>query len=206
MVITCPNCSEHFDIPEGKLPQTPKFSIKCPSCRGKIVVDRTAAGPSPKAPTVDSGSKRRTVEPDIFPPGAQVVFCYVQSGAWNGAVEAYFSAKGYYMSKAVDEEEAALKLRLNDYQVIILDDRYSNQPLLQEIGNWPGYKRRGVNVMIIGDRAASLNPQEAFVRGLNTYFNINDVNRARELFEESVRGFEIHNEPWRLADESIKQK
>jgi predicted Zn finger-like uncharacterized protein len=206
MFVSCPTCSQTFEIPESKIPDNTRFGVKCPTCREKIVIEpKEVREPEsePQAPL--SAEKRSSIEPDLFPPGSQVVFSFVQSGAWNNALETFFSSQGYYLSKARDVEEAILKLRLNDYQVVILDDRYSNRPVLKEVGVWAGKKRRWVNILLLGDAATSMHQHEAFKRGVNTYLNINDVGRAKELFEESLRGFQIHNEPWTLASDQGAQ-
>jgi predicted Zn finger-like uncharacterized protein len=199
MFVSCPTCSQTFEIPESKLPDTPRFGVKCPTCREKIIVEsKGSREKSPEEQAPASGEKR-TIEPDLFPPGSQVVFSFVQSGAWTSALETFFSAKGFYMSKAKEVEEAIFKLRLNEYHVVILDDRFSNKPVLKDLGNWPGRKRRWVNVILLGDAAQSMSPFEAFQKGVNAYLNINDVDRAQELFEEALRGFLIRNEPWTMA-------
>jgi predicted Zn finger-like uncharacterized protein len=199
MFVSCPTCSQTFEIPDSKVPDNSRFGVKCPSCREKIVVESKGCRESTEAEAPLCPEKRPNIEPDLFPPGSQVVFSFVQSGAWNGALETFFSSKGYYLSKARDVGEAILKLRLNDYHVVILDDRYSNRSVLKELGAWAGKKRRWVNVLLLGDAAVSMSQHEAFRRGVNAYLNINDLGRAKELFEECLKGFQIHNEPWTLA-------
>jgi predicted Zn finger-like uncharacterized protein len=203
MFVSCPTCSQTFEIPDSKIPGTSRFGVKCPTCREKIVVESKEAKDQPSQAQAPAATKKRpAIEPDLFPPGSQVVFSFVQSGVWNGALETFFSSEGYYLSKASDVEEAILKLRLNEYQVVIVDDRYANAPLLQEIGTWAGFRRRRINVLLLGDATESMSPYEAFRRGVNAYLNINDIDRAKELFEESLRGFKIHNEPWTLSEDS----
>ena len=57
MNISCGECSQQFNLPDEKVPQR-AFSIACPACKGRIVVDPTqgaapvppAAAPSAAAP------------------------------------------------------------------------------------------------------------------------------------------------------------
>ncbi|MFP4070661.1 MAG: zinc-ribbon domain-containing protein [Desulfovibrionales bacterium] len=211
MFITCPTCSQNFELPDSKVPDAPKFGVKCPSCRERIVVKGKNDVPAGPPETVFDGDEteefvllggRTTIEPDIFPPGSRVVFSFVQSSAWNKTIESFFSDRGYYLGKAASVGEAVQKLRLNEYQVVIVDDRHSNRPVLKEIGTWPGKKRRWVNVILLGDGGKSMNPNDAFIRGINAYLNINDLDKAEELFDEILKGFEIHNELWSAVSEA----
>lgn len=58
MRIQCDHCSQALDLPDDKIPQQ-RFSVACPSCKNKILVDppaaagaagAAAAGPGPASP------------------------------------------------------------------------------------------------------------------------------------------------------------
>ena len=69
---------------------------------------------------------------------------------------------------------------------------FRDQPfsLLEEIGFWNGNKRREVNVVLVSQESASLDPKVAFERGVNCMLNMNDSERAEELLESTLIGFQ----------------
>lgn len=38
MKLTCPNCNTQYDIPEKKIPDNPNLVLKCPTCKGSILL------------------------------------------------------------------------------------------------------------------------------------------------------------------------
>ena len=49
MRIHCDQCSQALDLPDDKIPQQ-RFSVACPSCQNKILVDPPGAAPTQPAP------------------------------------------------------------------------------------------------------------------------------------------------------------
>ncbi|MBT8764009.1 hypothetical protein KFV02_08710 [Desulfohalobiaceae bacterium Ax17] len=200
MDLTCANCQKEIFLPPEKIPNVPRFALKCPGCGERIVVENEAYAKENKT-AVDKEQVRQTksIEPDFFPPGANVAFLFTINEEIGLKVSEFFQEKEFYISTAEDVQEGVLKLRLNDYQLILLEDREEIAPLLTEIHSWPGKKRRNVNCLLIGDRAPSMHQQEAFYRGVNFYLHINDKDRIDDLLEQCLNGFVLYNEPWTMA-------
>jgi len=179
------------------MPQAPRFKVRCPHCQHAIVLERDAGPPpapseQPRTATErgDDLASMTALEPEIFPPGARIFFHFIVSDQWRQAAENFFQDMGFYQSTAKDPGQAVLKLRMNDYHFLLIDDAPPCQPLLREIATWPGNRRRSINLVLLGDSAQSLDPHAAFVKGVNTYLNGSDVERASELFSSCLRGYE----------------
>lgn len=194
MEIRCSGCEKRFVLPEEKIPQVPEFAVKCPGCGEKIVVEQQME--KDNSTQVPPGE---TIEPDFFPPGSSVAFIFIPEQDIYSRISGILEQKNYYISTARDIREGVLKLRLNEYQVIILRDEEQFFPLLEEVNSWPGRKRRDVNCILIGSSAPSMHQQEAFYRGVNFYLNIDDKDKIDELLEQVLKGFSDYNEPWRMA-------
>lgn len=202
MRFICSSCHKEIGIPDNKLPSTPRFKVKCPHCQERVVLDKNspygenqgmAMAPDLTHEAEEQDAARESsmqVEPEIFPPGARIVFMALDSKRWIEAAQGYFSEMGYYESRASDVREAVMKLRLNDYHVLLVEDSKKYQAILAELASWPGVKRRTINVILIGDNAQSLDPQIAFRRAINTYFNIHDLDRGHELFGMALKAFD----------------
>lgn len=197
MQFTCSKCKSSIHIPEEKLPENPRFKVKCPHCQQLVVLDRelaenkgAAARAQEKKQHPDGGQLNVTLEPEIFPPGARIFFHLVANTDWREEAQAFFTQMGYHDSTAGSVEEARMKIRLNDYHLLFLDDQPSCDLILQELAQWPGNRRRNLNVILLGAKAASLDPIAAFVKGVNIYINTNDFDRAEELFSLSLKSYD----------------
>lgn len=230
MRISCQHCRKELNIPDDKLPASPKFKVRCPSCKNEIIVDKTQqptqanpgvelntdvfapgvveTGPQgvrPAAPKIDL----ETVEPDIFPPGAKVVLMFLKDEHWREAARNYFEESAFHESLAQSPTEAIIKLRVNEYNVMLIDDSPENQTVLDEITAWPGIRRRSLNLILFGNRAASLDPRIAFQKSTNFYLNYNDADKAPQLLEGCLRGYEIYHRLFFMAraeDEASKSE
>jgi hypothetical protein len=211
MRMTCPCGEREINIPDDKLPAVPKFGLKCPYCQKKLIAERvgdtlrsTFAEPQPApAPSASAEPRLPAVEPDIFPPGASSAFLELDNAAWRKAAEDFLKEQGFYISEAEETLVGVAKLRLNNYRVVLLEDRPDTAPLLQEISSWPGHKRRSVNVLMIGSGAASMQPAIAFEKSVNAYLNEADVSRAGLLLAETLDAYELYYQPFAMQAEKV---
>jgi len=215
MRFLCACGEKEINIPDEKVPQVPKFGLKCPFCQKRMVVERNGEGlkatfaeapaPAPAAPAAPEPPEPKlpAVEPDVFPPGSTSAFLEVGDAAWRSAAEELCKAKGIYYSEAAETLEGVAKLRLNNYQVILMEDGEESALLLKEISAWPGIKRKGVNVVMIGDAAPSMQPNIAFEKSVNFYLNQADGGRAMELLGECLAGYELYYRPFAMVDEKV---
>ena len=204
MRFSCPSCQKELNIPDDKVPDAARFALTCPYCRDKVTLERDAASPSGEtraAPEKPAQPELPVVEPEAFPPGSKVVFLSLHDSAWKGAVESFFKEKGYHLSSSDDVLEAVAKLRLNHYDVLVTEDSEECASLMAEVNSWPGFRRRGLNCILVGENAASLQPQTAFEKGVNFYLNKSDAGKAGELFADVCRGFELYYRLFALAAE-----
>ncbi len=200
MELRCSSCQKKIFLPAEKIPDVPRFALKCPGCGQRIVVENEAvAKERDSSAEAQQVKPTKSIEPDFFPPGTNVAFLFVFNKEIRLKAREFFQEKSFYLSTAEDVQEGVLKLRLNEYQLILLEDREEFSPLLGEINSWPGKKRRNVNCLLIGDKAPSMHQQEAFYRGVNFYLNINDKDRIDDLLGQALNGFAIYNEPWNMA-------
>ncbi len=216
MRFNCSNCFKELNIPDERLPSTPRFKIKCPHCQERVVLDKNeamdlsktamppddASGRMPEHEVPDQS--RPMMEPEIFPPGARIVFMALRSKRWIEEAQNFFQEMGYYESYAQDAQEAVIKLRLNEYHVLLVEDNEDNRSVLDEIGQWPGNRRQLINVVLIGEQAQSLDPQLAFRRGVNVYLNIHDTERGHELFGLVLKGYDDYYRFLRQAQEEME--
>ncbi len=202
MEVVCRSCNKKFLIPDEKIPAgIKKFAVKCPYCKDRVVVEVKKEDLEVKKDISDF----YTVPPDNFPPGSKTAFLYVFDEMWRDEIITFLKEKSYYISEAHEENIGVQKLRINPYNVVFLEEKKA-QPLLQEIGSWPGIQRRETNVILIGEKAESFDLLAAFVAGVNSYLSISDKNRIRELLEESMDRYKSFIEMWEAARKILKEE
>ncbi len=143
------------------------------------------------------------VEPDLFPPGAWSAFLFIQDKGWQEALQNELESQGFYLRISADAKEARQKLRLNAYDLVLIQESSQSASLLQEIGYWPGSVRREVNVILLGESGPSFDPALAFRSGVNTYIALQDREQALNLLQQSQDNFQHFLRPWELARERV---
>ena len=201
MRFKCNHCSKELNIADDKLPDAVRFKVKCPQCSNEIVIDRSDK-PS-KAVAAPLASETMSIEPDVFPPGSKVVFLFLQDANWRDAARSFFQRADFHISTADTPQIAVLKLRLNDYNVIMFEDRPDNTSIFEEIAAWSGLRRRSVNLILLSNEVTSMDPKKAFEKGVNSYLNSGDLDRASDHLEHSLIGYE---EYYRWFFEAAKEE
>jgi hypothetical protein len=184
------------DVATVGVPQAPVAPVSSPVPESGAPVSAAPAVPAAPAP---GPSGDRSSEPEIFPPGSKVVFFFLTDSDWSQEARAFFQEQGYHVSTATDSGEAAAKLRLNAYNVLLIEDSEEGRLLLREVANWSGVRRRECNVALLGEGSPSLDPQSAFRWGVNSWLKRADAGRCSELLGEVLKGYELHYELLRMA-------
>lgn len=211
-----PYTDKEINLPDDKIPAVNRFSLKCPFTGKKIVIDKdgdkfkvTAADPvgDPQPPKPGQTDKPReslpSVEPDVVPPGAKVAFIYAKDQTWSGSAKRYAENSGYHVSSADDALTAVAKLRLNNYDLLVVEESGDSGRLIAEINSWPGLKRRAANFILVGEAAPSMQPNIAFEKGVNFYLNRADSGKAEQLFKEAAGGYDLYYRPLNEAEKKV---
>ena len=216
MLFKSPYNEKEFSIPDEKLPDAPRFAMKCPFTGRKMVFERVGekfdvvagepverpAAPAPPPEPEKPALNLPQVEPPVYPPGSKVAFVFMKDGGWTEAAKSFFKDKDYQINVVQDELEAIALLRLGEYDVLLAEEGEGSALLQKEVSAWPGGKRRGVNYVLVGDAAPSNDPKTAFVKGANTYLALSDGARAGDLLEGALTGYELY---YQLLDMAYKQ-
>jgi hypothetical protein len=214
MIVKSPYAGKEFTLPDDKLPAVARFAMKCPFSGRRMILERRpdggydvsaaeeagaapqAPGARPQAPTPGGAPAPvpalPQVEPDNHPPGMPVAFLFLGmagQGGWADAAREFFAARGYAVSTAAGELEAVARLRLNSYEVVVAGAGEDCARLREEMASWPGIRRRGVNVVLVGDQGPSNDPRLAFLLGANAFFAQDDAPRAGDLLEGALTGY-----------------
>lgn len=151
--------------------------------------------------TTDNTSSRQRVEPDFFPPGSKVCFICLSNQVFANTLSAIFENNGYLTTGTRDVETAIQKVRLNQYQAVVIEAGADFKTIFHEINSWPGNVRRDINLIVVGKKAPSMHQQMAFVMGANYYLNYSDAADMDKLIKQALDGFHEYYQPWNQARE-----
>ncbi len=192
MLIVCDRCNKQFKIPDEKLPNVQKFAIKCPSCGEKIVVNREKDGVVPE----EKQDLYLNIEPEMYPPGEVVAFVYLCNDETYSNVGDVLRDKGYIISSAKNIDEAVAKLHINRYDMLFFEDNKEGDRIREIVAAWTGNVRREINVICLGDRSKTFDPNIEFILGVNSYISVQDIDNIQNILEECIKRHKEFLTPW----------
>lgn len=212
MRLNCPHCDRQLSVADENVPSGHRFKLGCPHCNNSFTVDPDSISRPASDSASDSASGTHSVpfahptastpeETDFYPPGAKIAFLFVRNPEWNAALVSSLDEQGYHLAVAGDPAEALRKVDAAAYALMFIDHDPHGGEVLQRIHAWPGIRRRGVNVALIGDEAKSLHPDASFRNGVNWYLHHSDIADVARLVRTVIDGYEETYKMWRLAAE-----
>lgn len=193
MEITCAHCRSSFVLPDDRVPEAKKFKLNCPKCREPIVIEQET-------------DAERVVAPEHFPHDATVAFLFVTNKGLSERISLFLKSRGIFVSESSLIHEALDKVRINYYNIIILEDSEHSKAILGLIRKWNGLRRRDVNVILVETDCKSLHSNEAFYRGVNSVIGSKDNERVESILDLAMGEFKSYSEPWAVAAQRLHAK
>lgn len=210
MKLTCENCGKELVLPDSKVPSGKAFSVKCPSCSGKISykpVDETpgelrsvGAGPKPADGAEQAKKPDITLDIKVLEPAVNYFEEYdgteplalVCDKENSGSIESVLKELGYRMSMAENATVAINKMKFNRYDMIIINENFDDFPLkenpvLLHIQPMPMVERRFIFVVLLGKSFKSMDKMAAFTLSVNLVVNIKDMGNLAGLLRQSIQ-------------------
>ena len=193
MDITCAHCKSSFVIPDDRIPETKKFKLNCPKCREPIVVDQESAD-------------EKIVPPEHFPHDATVAFLFVKNKKLAERIGLLLKSRGIFVSETTLIHEGLDKVRINYYNILILEESEQAKAILGVVRKWNGLRRRDVNIILVEAACKSLHSNEAFFRGVNSVISEKDNERIENILDLALGEFKSYSEPWAVAAQRLHIK
>ncbi len=207
MRINCHSCGKEFTLPEEKLPDAARFRVKCPSCGHRIALERPARGKrseqekeaAREADFADSEGLGGVEHLSLSPEKEKNALLLLGDRYLLDAVRPPLEMQGFHWVAASSSKEAIRIFQSNPLVLLVVEDREESAPLLRELHSQPGYVRREINCLLVGDRAKSFDQEQAFLLGVNAYLSRSDMDRSSELLSRAVGKYWQFIHPWLLA-------
>lgn len=193
MDINCTHCKSSFVLPDDRIPETRKFKLNCPKCREPIIIDKENEGD-------------KIVAPEHFPHDATVALLFVKNRALADRISVFLKSRGIFVSDAGLIHDALDKVRINYYNIIILEESEHSKSILAIVRKWNGLRRRDVNIILVETDCKSLHANEAFFRGVNAVISAKDSERIENILDLALGEFKSYMEPWAVASQRLHLK
>lgn len=191
MEITCSFCETSFEFPDERLPEAKKFKLNCPKCREPLLIEQNS-------------EHGQMIAPEAFPHDATVALMYVPDNELAERIGDFLKSKGIYISEAQTVTVALEKMRINYYQMLILEENDASQAILNATRKWDGLRRRDINVVYLNTDTQSMQQSEAFFRGVNFVIGKSDVKRVEQFLEIILKEYKDYKEMWVLAEKKAR--
>ena len=193
MEIICTHCKSGFVLPDDRVPEAKKFKLNCPKCREPIVIDQES-------------DAEKIVAPEHFPHDATVAFVFVTNKALAERISLFLKSRGIFVSASALIHEALDKVRINYYNILVLEDSEHSKAILGVVRRWNGLRRRDVNIILVETDCKSLHSNEAFYRGVNSVVSSKDNERIESILDLAMGEFKSYSEPWSVAAQRLYMK
>lgn len=131
---------------------------------------------------------------------------YVPDNELAERIGDFLKSKGIYISEAQTVTVALEKMRINYYQMLILEENDASQAILNATRKWDGLRRRDINVVYVNTDTQSMQQSEAFFRGVNFVIGKADAKRIDHFLEIILKEYENYKEMWLLAEKKARME
>jgi hypothetical protein len=214
MNVSCENCRSKFKIPDEKVPKGQKFSLTCPQCNAKVVVDARSDTPSSSNTDSESSDKPKSekektiideVDADIYD-ASDKPFDFVEEGvktallcepdaALQKKIKTGLHNMDYHITAPQLAKDALKQMRFHVFDMVVLNERFGTQnpdmnPVLKYLDRLNMSTRRNIFVTLITDRYRTMDNMAAFNKSVNLIVNLKNVDEIEKILRRGIADYE----------------
>jgi len=223
MNITCENCQSKFKIPDEKVPKGQMFSLICPQCNSKVVVDArsdTSSSSDTDSKLFDKSKpeKEKTiideVDADTYD-ASDKPFDFVEEGVKTALLCEHDTAlqttikKGlykmnYHITAPQLPKDALKQMRFHIFDMVVLNERFGTQnpdmnPVLKYLDRLNMSVRRNIFVALITDRCRTMDNMAAFNKSVNLIVNLKNIDEIEKILRRGIADYEAFYRVYKRA-------
>ena len=223
MNISCENCRSKFKIPDEKVPKGQMFSMTCPQCNTKVVVN--ARSNTPSLSDTDSESldkpkpeKEKTildeVDADIYD-ASDKPFDFVEEGvktallcesdaALQTKIKTGLHNMDYHITAPQLPKDALKQMRFHVFDMVVLNERFGTQnpdmnSVLKYLDRLNMSTRRNIFVTLITDRYRTMDNMSAFNKSVNLIVNLKNIDEIEKILRRGIADHEAFYRVYKRA-------
>jgi DNA-directed RNA polymerase subunit RPC12/RpoP/ActR/RegA family two-component response regulator len=224
MNISCNKCQSKFKIPDEKIPKGQKFSLTCPQCNAKVLVE-AQPDPAPSSngdsisSTTDKSEKDKTIIDEVDADSydaSDKPFDFVEEGVKTALLcepDATLQKKtktalynmDYHITAPQLPKDALKQMRFHVFDMVVLNERFGTQnpemnPVLNYLNRLNMSIRRNIFVTLITDRFRTMDNMAAFNRSVNMIVNPKNIDEIEKILR---RGMSDHEAFYRVYKRAL---
>ncbi len=206
MDISCEHCRSKFTIADEKVAEGKVSSLRCPKCKGRIVVDRSVSGtaeplPAKKAHGFDANPESDEYDVSEKPfdfleeEGKTAILCEEDPIALE-QIKTVLNIMEYHITVAEDVRDALRKMKYHTYDLVMVNDSFAGSDpatngVLIYLERLSMDVRRNIFVVLITRRFSTMDNMAAFLNSVNMILNSNDMGELDRVLSRGIREYEL---------------
>ncbi len=223
MNISCENCQSKFKIPDEKVPKGQMFSLACPQCNTKVVVDaRSNTAPlsdkdsvslekpkSEKEKTlideVDSDAYDASDKPfDFVEEGVKTALLCEPDTALQSKIKTGLYNMDYHITTPKLPKDALKQMRFHIFDMVVLNERFGTQnpdmnPVLKYLDRLNMSIRRSIFVTLVTNRYRTMDNMAAFNKSVNLIVNLKNIDEIEKILRRGIADYEAFYRVYKRA-------
>ena len=223
MNISCENCQSKFKIPDEKIPKGQKFSLTCPQCNTKVVVDARSDTPSssnndstslekPKSEKektiideVDADTYDASDKPfDFVEEGVKTALLCESDAAIQTKIKTGLYNMDYHITAPQLPKDALKQMRFHVFDMVVLNERFGTQnpdmtPVLKYLDRLNMSTRRNIFVTLITSRYRTMDNMAAFNKSVNLIVNLKNIDEIEKILRRGIADYEAFYRVYKRA-------
>jgi hypothetical protein len=214
MNISCKNCRGKFKIPDEKVPRGQTFSLTCPHCSAKVIVDTRSGSQSEsnsashsidkpipeKKKTlideVDANTYDASDKPfDFVEEGVETALLCESDTATKTKIKTALHNMDYHITAPELPKDALKQMRFHVFDMVVLSERFGNQDpemnsILKYLDRLNITIRRNIFVTLITDRFRTMDNMAAFNQSVNLIVNLKNIDEIEKILRRGIADHE----------------
>jgi DNA-directed RNA polymerase subunit RPC12/RpoP len=182
MKITCTKCDKKLVIADEKLVGRDEFSVTCPQCSEKIIVNLKNSGAQNESESSSS---------DDFAEGARPALICESNPEIQGQFVKALKELGFSPIVPASVDETFEKIRFTRFEVVILNELFGGSTveqndLLEHFVKMPMIDRRHIFLALVGNGFTSMDNGASFSKSVNVVINQKDAQNFKSILKKSL--------------------
>ncbi|MFP3998844.1 MAG: zinc-ribbon domain-containing protein [Desulfobacterales bacterium] len=214
MEINCKSCGKTLNIPDEKIPKGKSFSIRCPVCREKTLVDLKAGADKNSLAEADwsqqsdqqpgeeqnqqevfavSGEDYDASEKpfDFLEEEGHTAMILEQDQETAEHIKGVLEVMDYYVTMPDNIREALRKMKYHQFDLIVLNETFdSSSPdangVLIYLQRLNMHVRRNIFVALLTERYNTTDNMAAFLKSVNMMINLKDIKNFDRILARGI--------------------
>ena len=214
MDISCNNCRSKFKIPDEKVPKGQTFSLTCPQCSTKVIVDTRVNSQS------ESNSKSHSIDPpdiekkktlidevdantydasdkpfDFVEEGVETALLCETNVAMKKKIKSALHNMNYHITAPELPKDALKQMRFHVFDMVVLNERFGDldpkmNSVLKYMDRMNMSIRRNIFVTLITDRFRTMDNMAAFNKSVNLIVNPKNIDEIEKILRRGIADYE----------------